>query len=97
MSYRTLVGELKGKRGVRVVGIEGHIEVWHYSTCIFELSDEGVKLSSGGWFSATTRKHINTCLYHTDSFLRLYQKDFTWYLSTPKGEIVFFDGITYEF
>ena len=96
-SYETLKQLFKGKVGVTVrKSILGTI-VRHYSTDIVKVvfphaATPTVKLSSGGLFSVTTKRHINNALRALGVNASVYQRDFTWYIDDNGTEQVFFDG-----
>jgi len=60
----------------------------HLIATIFNNGD--LKLSSGGWETVTTKSRLNAILDCFFRSLRVYAKDFIWYI----GEDKFFDGYT---
>lgn len=100
-SYETLTKLFRGKVGVSVRrSILGTI-VRHYETDIvsvrFAQSGNSVKLSSGGMFSATTKRHINNALRALGVNASVYQRNYTWYINDNGTEQVFFDGYIVDF
>ena len=100
-SYETLKNLFKGKVAVSVRrSILGTI-VRHYETDIvsvrFAQSGNSVKLSSGGLFSATTKRHINNALKALGVNASVYQRKNTWYINDNGTEQVFFDGYVVSF
>lgn len=85
--YETLRNAFAGTKAVLVLEVDGVIEVWHYTTKIFSYDEksEELILANGGFFTATTKKHINKCLSLTFSFLFIEQKGGKWFISTPSG------------
>jgi len=59
----------------------------------FDLLDNVVKvtLNSGGYATTTTKQRLNQLL---PSGCRVYARKFEWFVSTPEGEVPFFDGMT---
>lgn len=96
-SYKILKSLFKGKKAVSVRhSIVGSI-VRHYETDIVEVvyphaAIPTVKLSSGGHFSVTTKRHINNALSALGVNASVYQRDYTWYVNDNGNEQVFFDG-----
>jgi len=75
------------------------IVVTFWNTQIFEFSKEPpyVILNSGGWRTATTKRRMNQCLRSVGlNNIRVFQKDFEWFVSTPQGDFEFFDGMRFE-
>jgi len=100
-SYETLKKLFRGKVGVSVRhSILGTI-VRHYETDIvsvrFAQSGNNVKLSSGGLFSVTTKRHINNALRALGVNASVYQRNYTWYINDNGTEQVFFDGYIVDF
>ncbi len=91
--YTELKNAMKGKKEVSVTkSIVGTI-VRHYQTNIFVAREGHVQISSGGMFSATTKRHINDCFRAIGMNASVYQRDYTWYVETNGIEQVFFDGM----
>lgn len=100
-SYEVLKKLFKGKVGVSVRrSIVGTI-VQHYATDIVRVQFLGegnkVKLSSGGLFSVTTKRHINNALRALGINASVYQRNHTWYINDNGTEQVFFDGYVVNF
>ena len=72
------------------------INVIYIDTIILKYNkkDNTIKLNSGGWFSNTTKKHINSALINYGYHVK--QNDFKWYLVNNKnGDVVdYFDNMT---
>ena len=60
------------------------------SIATFDHNLKAVKLSSCGWETVTTKSRLNAILDCFFRSLRVYAKDFIWYI----GEDKFFDGYT---
>jgi len=63
----------------------------------FAQSGNSVKLSSGGLFSVTTKRHINNALKALGVNASVYQRKNTWYINDNGTEQVFFDGYVVSF
>lgn len=64
----------------------------YHSTPIVIYSDDGrIVLNSGRYRTATTKSHMNSVL---PPGIRVYQKQYDWYVSTRDGDKEFFDGMT---
>lgn len=65
-----------------------------YDTNIVTIEDIGDKklltLNSGGWKTKHTKKCINVLFTLYNLPYKLYQKDFTWYLTNNNGEVTEF-------
>ena len=99
-SYETLKQLFKRKVGVSVRQSILGTFVRHYETDIVHVSfasGNKVVLSSGGHFSATTKRHINNALRALRVNASVYQRDYTWYIDDNGTEQVFFDGYVVNF
>jgi hypothetical protein len=72
--------------------------VFLHGNLIAEVGDTFVKLHDGGWQSNTTKSRLNAILSEHGCGERVFQKNFTWFLSmkNQKGEdmqIPFFSGM----
>ena len=85
------------KRDHVAIGSRG-INVYLWRTCIAEVTDDKILLNTGGWRSVTTKSRLNALLRLANANLRIYQKDFTWYVhdSALDETIEFHDGISFE-
>ena len=90
--YTELKGAMRGKKGVVVINTPLGVVVRHYETDIVVASLGSVVLSSGGHFSATTKRHVNNCLEALGVNAYVYQRNYTWYIMDNSTEQVFFDG-----
>ena len=73
---------LKGKKEVHIRAFTDRIKVFHYVTCICEVTEKGeITLDNGGYETATTKRHLNTCLEVLKKEERIYQKGFKWYVN----------------
>jgi len=83
------------KRNTRLTEyVDGKKTLRFHATDIITWKPDGkIILNSGGYKTRTTKQRLNQYLYPHD--IRVYQKDFEWYLSLPcNGEIVkFTDGV----
>lgn len=73
----------------------GDIAVRLHNTNIFTIKNNGnLVLNSGGWRTPTTKNRININAYTCNIYLT--QKNFVWYVNTPKGKFVFYDNIEFD-
>ena len=77
----------------QVINIEGVSFVYLYSNLIAMVGDTWLELFDGGHQTTTTKSRLNAILSEHGSGERVYQKDFTWFVSTSNGEVPFNDGI----
>ena len=51
-------------------------------------------ISSAGWYSNTTKSRLNALLYEFNTGIRVFQKNFDWFVSDFQGKKVdFYDGL----
>jgi hypothetical protein len=81
------------KDNTQVINIEGVSFVYLYSNLIAMVGDTWLELFDGGWQSNTTKSRLNAILSEHGTGERVYQKDFTWFVSTSNGEVPFGKGI----
>ena len=62
-----------------------------HDTDILTIEGNNYTLNSGGWHTATTKKYLNE--YLPDE-LRVYQKDFEWFIDIGQEAVPFTDGMT---
>ena len=76
----------------------GKVCVYLWGTRIAEVYDDAIVLNTGGYRSVTTKSRLNALLRLANANLRIYQKDFTWYVhdSALDETIEFHDGISFE-
>lgn len=91
-SYETLKCVLSGKKMVKVAKSIVGTHVAHYSTEIAVVKEKTIKISSGGYFSVTTKRHLNTIFDALDIPVSVYQRNSVWYVNDYGVEQVFFDG-----
>jgi len=73
-------------------GGDGAMRVVYHNTCIVEWTDRGITLNTGGWRTVTTKRKMEQAARQFGLGYSIWQKDHAWYVKTPKGEIVPFDG-----
>lgn len=99
MKYESFVAFLNGRDSKRTGEVATTIErsgfvpckwvyVRYHDTYVVSCDGNTYELRTGGWHSMTTKKRINKY-----SPARLFQRKGTWYLSTSKGDVEFYDGI----
>ena len=60
---------------------------------VYDHNTQAIKLNTGGWHSNTTKSRLNAILQGLVSGVRVFQKDFDWYLSTNNQTVDFWDGM----
>ena len=73
--------------------IEHHGEntyVRYHNTDVVKFDSGWVMLDTGNWFTATTKLRMNQASNQFHLGYQVYQKDYKWYVVTPKGETMEF-------
>ena len=78
---------IKTKRATRWKEGENYIELWYHQTPVVrvETTERGdiITLNSGGYKTVTTKARINDFFRYSSKYnFMVYQKDYTWYVST---------------
>ena len=60
---------------------------------VYDHNTQAIKLNTGGWHSNTTKSRLNAILQGLVSGVRVFQKNFDWYLSTNNQTVDFWDGM----
>jgi hypothetical protein len=81
------------KDNTQVINIEGVSFVYLYSNLIAMVGDTWLEIFDGGHQTNTTKSRLNAILSEHGTGERVYQKDFTWFVSTSNGEVPFGNGI----
>lgn len=85
-NYRTTWTETNGRGSVVYI-----------HTPIVEWNEDTITLKSGGWESVTTKRKMNQSALQFGLGFGVYQKNYEWFVDTPKGETVsFVDGMKLE-
>ena len=75
----------------------GRGSVVYVRTPIVEWDDETITLKSGGWETVTTKRKMNQSSLQFGLGFGVYQRNYEWFVDTPKGETVsFVDGMKLE-
>lgn len=104
--HRTIGGNFRGygyKCEYRA-NAESVIAVRYHSTDVVLYYPDGrIELNSGGYTTNTTKQRINDFCYSSAAHIRVYQKNYDWYVVTKYGEhefkdhmIIYPDGRTFE-
>jgi site-specific DNA-adenine methylase len=99
MNHAEAVSMVRGKRNKdsRKIGNNTYAEILHddtvaiklHNTYVVKINSNGTyTLNSGGWQTVTTKDRINQY-----SPVRVYQRDFTWYVKINSKEYPFIDGM----
>lgn len=70
------------------VRLHGNLIAW------LDHTKQTLALSSCGWYSNTTKSRLNALLYEFNTGIRVFQKNFDWFVSdfTGKKVVDFYDG-----
>ena len=60
---------------------DGTAHVYLHNNHIATVSDNGITLYDGGWQSNTTKSRLNAILFAFFNTVRVFQKDFQWFIS----------------
>ena len=71
------------------VRLHGNLIAW------LDHTTQTLALSSCGWHTNTTKSRLNALLYEFNTGIRVFQKDFDWFVTdfTGKKKVSFYDGI----
>ena len=71
------------------VRLHGNLIAW------LDHTTQTLALSSAGWHTNTTKSRLNALLYEFNTGIRVFQKDFSWFVSdfTGKKKVDFYDGL----
>ncbi len=71
------------------VRLHGNLIAW------LDHTTQTLALSSAGWHTNTTKSRLNALLYEFNTGIRVFQKDFDWFVTdfTGKKKVSFYDGI----
>ena len=71
------------------VRLHGNLIAW------FDHTKQSLAISSAGWHTNTTKSRLNALLYEINTGVRVFQKNFDWFVSdyTGKRIVDFYDGL----
>ena len=71
------------------VRLHGNLIAW------LDHTSQTLALSSAGWNTVTTKSRLNALLYEFNTGIRVFQKNFDWFVTdfTGKKTVDFYDGI----
>jgi hypothetical protein len=71
------------------VRLHGNLIAW------FDHTKQLLAISSAGWHSNTTKSRLNALLYEVNTGVRVFQKNFDWFVTDFTGNRVvdFYDGL----
>ncbi len=70
------------------VRLHGNLIAW------LDHSKQVLAISSAGWHTNTTKSRLNALLYEFNTGIRVFQKNFDWFVSDFTGKTVdFYDGL----
>jgi hypothetical protein len=67
--------------------------VRYHETDVVRFTEDHIVLNSNGWRTATTLRRMNQASTQFDLGIKVFQKDFEWYVICKKGEIPFADNM----
>lgn len=68
-------------------------EVTYHDTCIFRRDGKVIRLNTGGYFTATTKRRMNQALSQIAPSLSVIQRGHDWYLRDSRNEtLIPFNG-----
>ena len=83
-----------GKLATTVKHEEGMTIIRFYSTDIVTFDDRFITLNNGGYMTVTTKARMNQASNQFGLGYQVSQKNFNWYVITPKGKHIPFIGNT---
>lgn len=84
-------GKTLAHNTVRIDRIDGYPAVmFHGTVIIVALGSDRFTVNSGGYRTSTTKQRLNALL---PNGVRVWQKDFAWFVSDGNGERPFVDGM----
>ncbi len=94
MSQQSKVGRVhtrihKGK-------YSGFTYVTYHSTDVVTFDDKHIRLRTGGWHTATTRLRMNQASNQFGLSFRVFQKDWTWYVTYKGNTVPFVENMQLE-
>ena len=71
------------------VRLHGNLIAW------LDHTKQVLAISSAGWTTNTTKSRLNALLYEFNTGIRVFQKDFQWFVQdfTGKKTVDFYDGL----
>ena len=79
------------------VETNGRGSVVYVHTPIVSWDDESITLRSNGWETVTTKRKMNQSALQFGLGFGVYQRNYEWFVDTPKGETLsFVDGMKLE-
>ena len=70
------------------VRLHGNLIAW------LDHTKQVLAISSAGWHTNTTKSRLNALLYEFNTGIRVFQKNFDWFVSDFTGKTVdFYDGL----
>lgn len=76
---------------------EGLTNVCYHSTNVVSFDDYWVKLRTGGWRTITTKLRMNQASWQFKLGYKVFQKDYSWYVQLPNGNVEDFTGDSFAF
>ena len=76
-----------------VTTVNGVSHVFLHGNKIAEIGDTFIKLFDGGWQSNTTKSRLNAILREHGAGEGIFQKNWTWFISTNQGDLEFESGM----
>ena len=74
-------------------GFEGEADVYLHGNHIATVKSNSIIIKDGGWQSNTTKSRLNALLYEFSYGMRVFQKNFEWFISDMGTVKPFVDGM----
>ena len=79
-----------GTHKTTVLNKDNSIEVYYHDTMVVYVSGQYLTLSTGGWYTPTTKLRMNQAANQYDLGYRVFQKNYNWFVEF-EGETIPFD------
>lgn len=67
---------------------------YHRTAVVIVNADRSIRLDSGGWKTATTKRAMNQASNQDELGFRVFQRDHEWFVHWQGRDIEFVDGMT---
>ena len=74
-------------------GIEGEADVYLHGNHIATVKSNSIIIKDGGWQSNTTKSRLNALLYEFSYGMRVFQKNFEWFVGYKNVSEDFVSGM----
>ena len=84
-----------GNNTFEVIYKDGNRAIRLHKTDIITFWPTLFSLNTGGWDTVTTKARLNKYMPHHSVYI--FQRQYTWYVSTDKGEVEYYDGMRFNY